>query len=115
MNEQAFHLALETIWRVVADANRYVDEQAPWALRRADPERMGTVLYTLAEVIRHLAVLGQPFVPQAAERLLDQLAVPAGLRDFAALTQAPLAPGTRLPRPAAIFPRFVETAAPASA
>jgi methionyl-tRNA synthetase len=111
MNEQSFHLALETIWRVVADANRYVDEQAPWALRRSDPERMGAVLYTLAEVIRHIAILAQPFVPQAAERLLDQLAVPAGSRDFAALTEAPLAPGTRLPRPSAIFPRFVETPA----
>ncbi len=63
MEEQAFHLALETIWRVVAEANRYVDEQAPWVLRRSDPERMRTVLYTLAETIRHLAILAQPFVP----------------------------------------------------
>ena len=75
--EQAFHLALETIWRVVGDANRYVDEQAPWALRRSDPARMATVLYTLAEVLRHLAILTQPFVPGAAAALLDQLAVPA--------------------------------------
>jgi methionyl-tRNA synthetase len=108
MREQAFHLALEAIWRVVADANRYVDEQAPWALRRSDPARMKTVLYTLAEVIRHLAVLVQPFVPQAAQKLLDQLAVAPGSRDFAALTQAPLIPGTRLPKPEGIFPRFVE-------
>src|SRR5437867_10612732 len=55
--EQAFHLALETIWRLVGDANRYVDEQAPWVLRQSDPERMATVLYTLAEVLRHLGVL----------------------------------------------------------
>src|SRR5260221_719252 len=75
--EQGFHLALETIWRVVADANRYVDEQAPWALRRSDPARMATVLYALAEVLRHLAILTQPFVPSAAASLLDQLAVPA--------------------------------------
>ncbi len=65
MEDQAFHLALETIWRVVAEANRYVDEQAPWALRRSDPARMRTVLYTLAETIRHLAILAQPFVPAA--------------------------------------------------
>ena len=43
--EHAFHRALETIWQVVGDANRYVDEQAPWALRKTDPARMGTVLY----------------------------------------------------------------------
>jgi methionyl-tRNA synthetase len=69
------------------------------------------VLYTLAEVLRHLAILTQPFVPQAAEKLLDQLAVPTDLRDFAALTQKPLAPATRLPKPEGIFPRFVEASA----
>ena len=108
MEDQAFHLALETIWRVVAEANRYVDEQAPWALRRTDPERMNTVLYTLAETIRHLAIMAQPFVPSAAGRLLDQLAVSGGSRDFAALAAAPLVPGSRLPKPEGIFPRFVE-------
>src|SRR5271165_2740920 len=113
MREQAFHLALETIWRVVAEANRYVDEQAPWALRRTDPARMRTVLYSLAETIRHLGILTQPFVPQAAEKLLDQLAVPGDARDFAALAGATLVPGTPLPKPQGIFPRFVE--APAAA
>jgi methionyl-tRNA synthetase len=109
MEDQSFHLALETIWRVVAEANRYVDEQAPWALRRTDPERMNTVLYTLAETIRHLAIMAQSFVPAAAGKLLDQLAVSGGSRDFAALAAAPLVPGTRLPKPEGIFPRFVET------
>jgi methionyl-tRNA synthetase len=108
MEDQAFHLALETIWRVVAEANRYVDEQAPWVLRRTDPGRMNTVLYTLAETIRHLAIMTQPFVPAAAGKLLDQLAVSGGSRNFAALAAAPLVPGTRLPKPEGIFPRFVE-------
>ncbi|MGH7064298.1 MAG: methionine--tRNA ligase [Stellaceae bacterium] len=111
MEEPAFHLALEAIWRVVAEANRYVDEEAPWALRRSDPARMQTVLYTLAEVIRHIAILMQPFVPTASEKLLTQLAVAEGLRDFAALGAAPLTPGTVLPKPEGIFPRLVETAA----
>ncbi|MGO8919880.1 MAG: methionine--tRNA ligase [Stellaceae bacterium] len=105
--EQAFHRALETLWQVVAEANRYVDEQAPWALRKTDLARMGTVLYVLAEVIRHLALLVQPVVPQAAAKLLDQLAVPADQRDFAALAR-PLVPGTELPKPEGIFPRYVE-------
>jgi methionyl-tRNA synthetase len=108
--EEAFHLALEAIWRLVGDANRYVDEAAPWALRRSDPARMDTVLYVLAEAIRHLAILAQPFVPGSASRLLDQLAVPPEARDFAALATAPLQPGTRLPKPEGIFPRFVEEA-----
>ena len=110
--EQAFHRALETLWQVVGDADRYVNEQAPWALKKSDPKRMETVLYVLAEVIRHLAILVQPVVPGAAAKLLDQLAVPADRRDFAALAM-PLAPGTTLPKPEGIFPRFVEAPEPA--
>jgi methionyl-tRNA synthetase len=111
MEEQAFHLALDAVWRVVGEANRYVDEQAPWVLRRADPPRMQTVLYTLAEVIRHLAILTQPFVPTAAQKLLDQLAVAPEARGFAALSASPLTPGVLLPKPAGIFPRLVEAPA----
>jgi methionyl-tRNA synthetase len=111
MSDQAFHLALEAIWRVVGEANRYVDEQAPWVLRRSDPARMRAVLYVLAETMRHLAILLQPFVPVSTAKLLDQLSVPGDRRDFRALAQAPLAPGTRLPKPEGIFPRFVEAPA----
>jgi methionyl-tRNA synthetase len=111
MTEQAFHLALEAIWRVVGQANRYVDEQAPWVLHRRDPKRMESVLYVLAEVIRHLGILVQPFVPTAAGKLLGQLAVPPGARDLAALAAAPLTPGTPLPRPEPIFPRFSDAPA----
>jgi methionyl-tRNA synthetase len=108
--EQAFHRALETMWQVVGDANRYVDAEAPWTLRKSDPERMATVLYVLLEAIRRLALLAQPFVPQAAAKLLDQLAVPPEQRSFAAL-ETPLTPGAPLPKPEGIFPRFVEPAA----
>ena len=68
---------------------------------------MGTVLYVLAETIRHLATLLQPFMPNAASRLLDQLAVPADRRTIKHLATA-LQPGTALPEPKALFPRFVE-------
>ena len=105
---QAFHRALELIWQVVADANRYVDEQAPWALRKTDPARLGTVLHLLAEVIRHLAIVFQPVAPAAAAKLLDQLAQPPERRDFAALAAYPLVPGTALPKPEGIFPRYIE-------
>ena len=107
---QAFNKTLEITWEVVAAANRYVDEQAPWALKKTDPARMGAVLYVLAETIRHLAILTQPVMPDAMGRLLDQLAVPADRRDIAALAE-PLAPGTPLPAPEGVFPRFVEEAA----
>jgi len=63
----------------------------------------------LAEVVRHLAILAQPVVPNSAAKLLDQLGAAPGARDFAALA-VPLAPGTALPKPEGIFPRYVEAA-----
>ncbi|MDY0883108.1 methionine--tRNA ligase [Dongia soli] len=109
IREQAFHKALETIWQVIGEADRYVDEQAPWALRKTDPDRMNTVLYVLAETIRRLGLLLQPFMPQSAERLLDQLVLPAEARVFAAYGRDhALKPGTALPKPEGVFPRFVE-------
>ena len=108
--QQAFHRALEAIWDVVARANRYVDEQAPWALRKTEPERMEAVLYLLADVIRQLAILVQPVIPAAAAKLLDQLGVPDDNehRNLKALGLHPLKPGTVLPKPEGIFPRYVE-------
>ncbi|HEX4113684.1 MAG TPA: methionine--tRNA ligase, partial [Stellaceae bacterium] len=105
----AYHRALDHLWGVVGDANRYVDEQAPWALRKTDPARCDTVLYVLAETIRHLAILIQPVMPTSAGKMLDQLALSASQRDFAALGAHPLATGTQLPKPEGVFPRYVET------
>ena len=105
---QAIHRALDAIWRVVADTNRYFAGEAPWALKKTDPARMNTVLYVTAEVLRELAILAQPYVPAGAERLLDLLAVAPANRQFASLGKAGrLKPGTALPAPQGIFPRYV--------
>lgn len=105
---QAFHRALEAVFDVVGRANRYVDEQAPWALRKSDPDRMATVLYVLAETVRHVAILLQPVMPGSCGRMLDQLAVPADARGFDRLTAGHrLLPGTPLPKPQGVFPRWV--------
>jgi methionyl-tRNA synthetase len=110
MDVQAFHKALDHLWAVIGDGNRYVDEQAPWTLKKTDPARMATVLYVLAETLRHLAILIQPFMPDSMSNLLDQLAVPPEQRAFIALTpEQALKPGTPLPTPQGVFPRYVET------
>lgn len=109
MDRQAFHTALEAIWTVIRAANAYVDRQAPWKLRKEDPARMATVLYVLAEAIRHLAILCQPVMPETMSKMLDQLGVPADARTFASLGEAgALTPGADLPKPAGVFPRYVE-------
>ncbi|MBE9557471.1 MAG: methionine--tRNA ligase [Proteobacteria bacterium] len=108
LDVQSFHNALTAIWEVVAEANRYVDAQAPWALRKTDPERMQAVLYALAETIRRIAIIVQPFMPDAASAILDQLAVEADQRVLANMGGKELKPGTQLPKPEPVFPRYVE-------
>jgi methionyl-tRNA synthetase len=105
MENFAIHRMLEAIWRVVGDANRYVDKQAPWSLRKTDPARMATVLYVCIEVIRQLAIYVQPVMPASGAKMLDQLGVPAGKRSFADIA-TPIAAGTKLPAPAGVFPRY---------
>jgi methionyl-tRNA synthetase len=106
MESLAINRMLEAIWRLVGDANRYVDKQAPWTLRKTDPSRMATVLYVCIETIRQIATYVQPVMPGSAAKLLDQLGAAADARAFADLA-TPLAPGTRLPPPVAVFPRYV--------
>jgi methionyl-tRNA synthetase len=109
MATQQLHQVLNTVWAVVAEANRYFAGEAPWALAKTDPARMGTVLYVTADVIRQIAILVQPFMPASASKLLDLLGVPANERDFATLGgKHRLASGTKLPAPSPVFPRYVE-------
>ena len=109
MEQQASHEALEKLWALVRAANAYVDHQAPWSLKKTNPARMNTVLYVLAESLRHIAILIQPFMPTAAGKLLDQLAVPLEARAFDSLGKNnSLTAGRIMPKPEGIFPRFVE-------
>lgn len=114
IDHQSFHRALEVVWQVVAEANRYVDAQAPWALRKTDPVRMEAVLYVLCDLLRRLGIVLQPFMPQAMELWLDQLAVERDARDFGAYDRV-LVSGINLPTPKPIFPRLVEDALQAKA
>ncbi len=111
--EYALNRALDGIWQVVAETNRYFASQEPWALKKTDPARMATVLYVTAEVLRIVGILIQPYMPQSAAKLLELLAV--SHRQFANLGKR-LEPETALPAPTAIFPRYVEEGeAPAKA
>ncbi|QWG16106.1 methionine--tRNA ligase [Bradyrhizobium sediminis] len=112
MATQQIHQALNAVWAVVAEANRYFAGEAPWALAKTDPARQRTVLYVTAEVVRQIAILAQPVMPASAAKLLDSLGVPAEARNFAALGGATrIKPGTKLPAPTGVFPRYVEPTA----
>jgi methionyl-tRNA synthetase len=104
--------ALDEIWAVIADTNRYFAAQAPWVLKKTDEARMATVLWVTAEVLRVVGILVQPVMPESASKLLDLLAVGQNSREFAHLTNDhALQPGTELPAPQGLFPRHVEPTA----
>ena len=108
-DHQAFHEALRQIWEVIAAANRYIDQMAPWALRKTDPQRMAEVLAVLVETIRQVAILTQPVMPASAEQLLDQLAVGPDERSFALIGGAARLPaGRTIDKPTGVFPRFID-------
>jgi methionyl-tRNA synthetase len=112
MATQQIHQALNAVWAVVAEANRYFAGEAPWALAKTDPARQATVLYVTAEVVRQIAILAQPVMPEASAKLLDSLGIPQGERDFASLGGVTrIKPGTVLPAPVPVFPRYVEPTA----
>src|ERR1051326_7295170 len=115
MATQQLHQVLNVVWAVVAEANRYFAGEAPWALAKTDPGRQGTILYVTAEVLRQVAILALPFMPDSAGKLLDLLAVPAVERVFSFLGGAHrIAAGAKLPAPVPVFPRYVEPDASAA-
>ena len=112
IDAQEFHLYLEAIWVVIRQANAYVDTQAPWGLKKTDTVRMETVLGVLCEVVRRVALLCHPVMPQTMDKMLDQLNVPVTERDFASITNAiGLKQGSTIEQPSGVFPRHIEEVA----
>ena len=106
-----FSAGIEAWMRAVFACNAYVDEQAPWALRKTDPERMKAVLLTLFMAIRDLTIAIAPVVPAAAAKVLDQLGIPLEARAYADLADADwyltrVATGEHIAQPVPAFPRL---------
>ena len=109
MNDLALHTLLAETWKVVADANRYFASEEPWIKRKTDQARFEAILAVTAEVLRVIAIIAQPTIPESAGRLLDLLGVPADLRMFSHTNAGyRVDAGTILPPPQPIFPRYVE-------
>ncbi|HLL30132.1 MAG TPA: methionine--tRNA ligase [Allosphingosinicella sp.] len=107
----ALSQGIEAWIRAVFACNQYIDAQAPWTLRKTDPERMIAVLACLCEAIVDLAIAIAPVVPASAARLLDQMGVPAHERGFTVLGDTGryarlAASGFVIDPPAPIFPRL---------
>ena len=105
----ALSQGVEAWMRGVFACNQYIDAQAPWALRKTDPERMHAVLRTLVRAIRMLGIAILPVIPASAGKLLDQLGAEA--RDHAAIDDddwimRQAETDARIATPQPIFPRI---------
>jgi methionyl-tRNA synthetase len=110
-NALSFSTGIEAWLRAVYACNQYVDEQAPWALKKTDPAQMKVVLQTLFMALRDLAIAIQPVVPEKAAALLDQLGIPADERSYAVLADTAWFPylaatGFTVAPPTPLFPRL---------
>ena len=111
INEIAFHKALGAIWDFIATVNKYVDESAPWALEKAGKrERLDTVLWTLVEAIRIIALLVYPFIPKSAEEIWERIGIPQPI-ESQRLSNAEnwglVKPGLKILKGESLFPRHV--------
>jgi methionyl-tRNA synthetase len=108
VSEQAIQKYVNELIEQVWNANKYIDEMAPWVLRKTDPERMATVLYVIMEVLRHVAILYQPIIPGSANKILDLLAVPEDQRSFSHLKgdEFMIQKGASISKPNGVFPRI---------
>src|SRR5699024_1529553 len=78
VDTQALPPYVEACRKVLTATNRYCSAQAPWKLKKTDPERMATVLWVTIEVVRIISIMIQPVMPDSAGKILDLLGVPAG-------------------------------------
>lgn len=109
MNKLLFSNALAEIFKLVGRANKYIDETTPWTLAKDESkkDRLGTVLYNLAEALRYIAVLITPFMPNTPEKIFSQLGIKDGeLKTLESLNDyRGIKAGTKVEKGGVIFPR----------
>ena len=108
VSQQAIQKYVQECVDMVRQTNKYIDDMAPWVLRKSDPKRMEVVLYTIMEVLRHVAIIYQPIMPESANKILDALTVPEDERTFQHLEgdQYKIQLGSPVSKPNGIFPRI---------
>ena len=110
MDELQFSLALQDVWQLVGECNRYIDVNAPWVLAKTDEgkERLKTVMYVLCECIRIVAILIAPTMPRTPARIYEQLGIAEGeLTGWESASRFGLLPaGTKVQKGEALFPRI---------
>ena len=111
MNEYQFSEALKDIWKFISRLNKYIDECEPWKLAKEEDkkDRLSTVMYNLVEGLYKIAIVISPFMPQTAQKMIDQLGLiedvtKIKLKKFKEWGIYPI--GNKLKDPEPIFPRI---------
>ena len=107
IEQQNFSIYLEQVISLSAFANEYINEQAPWQLKKTNLQRMNDVLYSLSEIIRVIAIYLKPFMPDSAEKILFQLGINNSNNGFADLKQK-ISVAQKLPDLQIIFPKVID-------
>ncbi|WP_184665316.1 methionine--tRNA ligase [Texcoconibacillus texcoconensis] len=110
MEEMEFSVALSAIWQLVSRTNKYIDETQPWILAKDEQakEQLGSVLYHLAESLRHISILIQPFMTQTPTKIWQQLGISEEITTWDSLSHFSQIPsGTKVvEKPTPLFPRL---------
>jgi len=136
LERSQFKAALQEAMRTVAEANKYISDQAPWALKKTDPERMATVLHVALQLVKDANTLLTPFLPESAnkvhamlggqgqwsgmpylstgrdtiggsEEVVDYTVITGDYdEDVARWNSVPITPGTPLERPQPLFAKL---------
>ena len=109
MEKFQFQNGLEEIFKVIARANKYIDETMPWALAKdeANKDRLAAVLYNLLETVRVCAVLLTPFIPESCGKIFAQIGADADARTWDSAARWGVLPdGVKVTKGEAIFPRI---------
>ncbi len=109
LDHSKFNKMLEIIFKLESEANIYFNDMAPWALKKTDPKRMGTVLAVTAEIVRQISLLLQPFMPDSTAKLLNQLKIPENERTFDYHGEkGRIKGGYAIDKPEGVFPRYIQ-------
>ena len=109
MEHMEFSVVLSHIWQLISRANKYIDETQPWVLAKDETKtvELGSVMVHLVGVLRHVAIMLQPFMTRSPKEIFAQLGLSGQAMDWAALEKfADITPGTKVGTATPIFPRL---------
>ena len=87
INQQDLNNYLKKVIEYSFDSNKYFNDSEPWSLKKTDPKKMNSVVYTIIEQIKNISILLLPIIPNSANKILDTLNVPKNLRQLSEIKE----------------------------